>query len=305
MTGQRGALAAPDRAPAAYQVTWIDHGHAAPGMPSPANGLDAERRRWLAAISPAPAPARVNPVSSRTRIDGAWRIAERRLDEHLFYAIAHGGCAGMIAGAAVQLAAGDLLWIQPGVSHAFHPIPGPRMTVWHLRVGPHLPACGTPWLRVRQAWPAHALVADLVAEPALAQPADLAAAKLGAGLASLALTCWRLAGADTAAVGRLSPERLAALTRFVRSAHRTRRTPRACAAFLGLSPVHFARLLRATVGRAPRTWLMEERLRAAAQRIEESRLTIAAIAAEFGYGDAHLFSRQFRQVHGVPPRARR
>lgn len=52
-------------------------------------------------------------------------------------------------------------------------------------------------------------------------------------------------------------------------------------------------------------WLVRERLRWAAQRLSESDIAIGDLARQLGYPDIFSFSRQFKQVHGVSPRAHR
>lgn len=70
----------------------------------------------------------------------------------------------------------------------------------------------------------------------------------------------------------------------------------------GLAPAYFARRFAATVGCAPREWLVAERMRRAATLLLEHDVPIGAIADQLGYGDLFLFSRQFRRAFGVSPR---
>jgi AraC-like DNA-binding protein len=72
---------------------------------------------------------------------------------------------------------------------------------------------------------------------------------------------------------------------------------------LGISHDYFSRVFRRTFGVAPRSWLMRERIRAAALRLSETTLSIKDVAHQFGYGDVFLFSRQFKKVMGEAPRS--
>lgn len=81
--------------------------------------------------------------------------------------------------------------------------------------------------------------------------------------------------------------------------------PADLARVLGLSTDYAARLIRATVGRPPRRWIVERRLRQIASTLLESTATIEAIADHYGYSDANLLCRQFRQHYGVSPGAYR
>lgn len=102
--------------------------------------------------------------------------------------------------------------------------------------------------------------------------------------------------------GKLSPQQLGDLAAHVAERIDARPTPSELAGVLGLSPTHFARVFKATVGCTPRAWLVRERIRHAATRLRESDRPIAEIAAEFGYDNPFLFSRQFAEVMGCSPR---
>ena len=101
--------------------------------------------------------------------------------------------------------------------------------------------------------------------------------------------------------GQLRPGALAQLHAYVARHVHDRPTPADLARQLGYQPAYFRRIFRATTGLTPRRWLLETRFQLAGQRIHESREPINIIAAEFGYDDALLFSRQFKDVHGMSP----
>lgn len=71
----------------------------------------------------------------------------------------------------------------------------------------------------------------------------------------------------------------------------------------GLSRGRFSQLFAQRVGRPPRTYLTEQRMRAAAALLRESGLPIGRIAEQLGYRDAHFFSRHFKAHHGTSPSA--
>jgi AraC-like DNA-binding protein len=269
--------------------------------PPPLSG--AQRQAWLAALGDSRSVVQISPTSGVTRVTASWIIKPRALTDHLFYFLDAGGCSGCIADAAVELRAGDLLWLQPGTAHEFRQNPGQRPRILHVRVMPGCPSVAhQPPLVLRDAWTLRPLLYELLNESLV--PAIHAAhrsERLRALLASLAIGAWRLA--DHQQGPGLSPERLRRLLQFVRTDARRRRTIVQCAQELGLSHLHFTRLVRATFGVPPRTWLLHERMRAAAIRLQETALPVAAVALEFGYLDPHLFSRQFRDVIGCPPTA--
>lgn len=79
-------------------------------------------------------------------------------------------------------------------------------------------------------------------------------------------------------------------------------SPADLAAELDLSPDYFARIFRRSLGRPPRAWLVEERIRSAAACLLESDARISAIAAAHGYAGLTIFGRQFRTIMGGSPR---
>ena len=72
-----------------------------------------------------------------------------------------------------------------------------------------------------------------------------------------------------------------------------------------LSPAYFSRLFRATFNTSPRRWILEERIRHAAQWMSDSELNVSEVAYRLGYENPHLFSRQFKSVFGMSPKAYR
>ncbi|RJF95072.1 helix-turn-helix domain-containing protein [Noviherbaspirillum saxi] len=72
------------------------------------------------------------------------------------------------------------------------------------------------------------------------------------------------------------------------------------ASLVNLSPYHFARLFKATIGMAPHSYVTEQRIQEA-QRLLKSDRTIAEIAAVTGFASQAHMSDVFRRRFGVPP----
>lgn len=218
-----------------------------------------------------------------------WDTGERTLDEHLVYAIQHGNARLDSESRSWQLGPGRACLLPPGVAFRVRAgQPSPRLT--RLR------------LRMQAAWGSEAVVFDVTAE--LRRVLDLLADRPDPGLAHAA--AWDRAGglllatalaraiAGRGAVGLLA-QCQAAVERDPLL------TPRDLARAVGLSHDWFTRAFRAAAGRPPRRWLVEARVRLAAQHLADGDEAAWAVATRLGWRDPKLFGRQFRAVMGQPP----
>jgi AraC family transcriptional regulator len=69
----------------------------------------------------------------------------------------------------------------------------------------------------------------------------------------------------------------------------------------GLSPAHFARAFKESVGRAPHQHLMMLRLDRARRLLEERGAVLADVALRAGFADQAHFTRLFKRAFGVTP----
>ena len=73
----------------------------------------------------------------------------------------------------------------------------------------------------------------------------------------------------------------------------------------GVSERTLRRQFHAATGTSPHAYLLQRRTAEARRLLGETDLPVKAIAARLGYADVYFFSRQFRQLAGVPPAAYR
>lgn len=78
-------------------------------------------------------------------------------------------------------------------------------------------------------------------------------------------------------------------------------TVEAMARQAGLSRYHFSRLFAAHTGMAPAAWLTDQRVRAAARLLRDTRLPLKEIAPRCGFPNANYLGRVFRRHAGMPP----
>jgi AraC family transcriptional regulator len=69
-----------------------------------------------------------------------------------------------------------------------------------------------------------------------------------------------------------------------------------------VSPFHFARQFRATVGLSPHQYVFQQRVQKSVGLIRAGKLPLAQIAVESGFHDQSHLTRAFRKVFGTTPR---
>lgn len=72
---------------------------------------------------------------------------------------------------------------------------------------------------------------------------------------------------------------------------------------IGISPSHFSRCFRQSVGMPPHRYVMQRRVLRAKQLLTQTSLPLSEIALAAGFSDQSHFSRHFHRQTGVPPRA--
>lgn len=70
---------------------------------------------------------------------------------------------------------------------------------------------------------------------------------------------------------------------------------------VGMSPFHFAHVLKRQVGVTPMQYLRQARVEAAREQLLHSGLSLKTIARLTGFANPYHLSRVFKQVTGVPP----
>ena len=78
-------------------------------------------------------------------------------------------------------------------------------------------------------------------------------------------------------------------------------TVKEMAEFCNLSQVQFRRVFERHVGISPKRFVDEVKLKAAAQRIQYTSLSIKQVSDLFNYKDQFHFSRRFKELFGVTP----
>lgn len=77
------------------------------------------------------------------------------------------------------------------------------------------------------------------------------------------------------------------------------------ASMVDLSESQFRLLFKSFTGKSPRTYIYEYKMTSAVELLLHTNLKINEIALQVGYEDANYFTRQFKYVYGLSPRAYR
>jgi AraC family transcriptional regulator len=78
---------------------------------------------------------------------------------------------------------------------------------------------------------------------------------------------------------------------------------RELASLCGLSRSYFAKAFKISLGAPPHRWVVQERIRRAAEMLEQTNESISVIALSCGFADQSHFTRAFRTALGASPAA--
>jgi AraC family transcriptional regulator len=106
---------------------------------------------------------------------------------------------------------------------------------------------------------------------------------------------------DRTAERGLAPWRLRRVLDLLEARPTERVSMERLAAEAGLSQAHFARAFKASTGAAPYQWQLRARLKRAQAMLEETEVSVEAVAQATGFGDAAHLARRFRAATGTSP----
>jgi AraC-like DNA-binding protein len=236
------------------------------------------------------------------RIPSRWRVNQRFPREHLFYFPTDGRLAGQLAdGAEFTTQPGELLWVPADTPFQFWLPEGEKLSLCRFRLSVNRELSAPDVVRFPGAGACRLWMEQLATEAEAALPHQTE--RVRGLLLCLFTELVRLGTLAETATGGLTTTQVDSLRTLVaeRGASGGWLAPADLARHLRLSPDYFTRLFTRTLGIPPRRWLLEQRIRLAALRLEESQLNVTEVAAEFGYENVFLFSRQFRQVMARSP----
>jgi AraC-like DNA-binding protein len=263
---------------------------------------------------------------------GPWRIAERRLLDHLVVGIAKGRGRFRVGAETFEVLPGDVVWIPPDTWHEMEGFaPGmtcpylhgdlvyrPQVSHWDFSIpgGTTDLTAFAPLMHPPLPHPELDRLPGLHRGAAARQAIDLLGEICREAARGLPHASLRLSGLFTELIAELLRGQLSAelgdahlplledaAARLRRLGERARIADLADAA--GLSPSRFRELFARHFGSSPRRYGQMARIRRAKELLVASPLSISEVASRTGFADVHTFSKAFRACEGVPPSAYR
>jgi AraC-like DNA-binding protein len=266
--------------------------------------LRVGERGWLASLRSPEASLAFHPYYyGYQRIPRGLSLPMRSIDDQLMSLIVRGRGRVRTRRSEVALKPGVFFWIAPRVLHEIRSAPGlVRYTLRFrlLRGGREVRPRAAILIR-ESAWGLLDWMERLGRELQLGDP--FSAERLPRLIALLSADAFAMNEAAPEDSARLSSARCDRLMAYVAEHLAERPSPAEMARRVGLSPDYFSRAFRRTFGTSPRTWLLRERIRHAANQLVDTTRSVKEVAFRLGYGDVYLFSRQFKQVMGLSPRS--
>ena len=247
------------------------------------------------------------PLYGCSSVPADWKVPLRSINEHLVYFVVNNACEGRVGKCTFRLEPGTFSWIMAGAAHEIWIFKGSRPFRLYFfkieirdRQGRSL-RLKQNQIVLRNCWDIRSRMSEIV---------ELMQVRLAyhephlRGLLTVLFSRVLQKSPGQISGGTVfSDLQRRSLLRYVQRQIAERLTARDLASVLQLSPDYFSRTFRRTFSISPRQWLLNERIRLAAQALTGTGRSVSDVAYQFGYRDVYLFSRQFKQVFGLSPRA--
>ncbi|MFW5845461.1 MAG: helix-turn-helix domain-containing protein [Planctomycetota bacterium] len=240
----------------------------------------------------------------------SWHNPWRSIDQHVLHLMLKGRAWLLVDGPRGErrrgLDPGDFCWMAPWTRFETRLVdPADPPIMYHFRFRLDDAAGGLhdfahPWFILPQAWELRPPCEQWVQAYRRCGP-DLEVQQQACLMLIAAALRQRLMEED-AGGPRLDADQRAAIARYLERHGHEAVTSADLARVVGLGRAWFTRLFTATYGSAPRSWLLRERLQRAAAALLEGSAPVAQVAADHGYRQTALFSRQFKREFGCSPR---
>lgn len=243
-------------------------------------------------------------MSNHISIGADMHIAEREIPDHLLYYLSAGRLHARVDGESFTLHPGQLLWVQPYVSHAFDFDKNSKSgAIYFMRFkigkhhGFHLPESfrlspgnkhiENSWDQINLRHREQSPFSDL---------------RLRCHLTDFLIQILTLSAEQQQQCDGLRPQQKTRAINFIHQHLHLRFSIDEVAAQLDMNTDYFGRQFKKTFGQTPQAYIKQERIHQACGLLSESGRSISDVAATLGYEDPYFFSRQFKAVMKLSPR---
>lgn len=229
----------------------------------------------------------------------------RSLDDHLVYYLTHGRISAWITGHKTCLKTGMIIWLSPNTHHHFwfEPKDAERANLYHFRFrlsNQEISGKETGFLLRERMQDTEKLI-SMYYEEAQSAKRDKNQ-RLRNILYLLFSDCKNHGQESLKPETRLNNAVYKTILDYTKSHIKDWPSPADLASSIGYSSDYFTRVFRKSFDITPQRWLVQQRIRAIAEEMENSPRSISEVAFDYGYKDIYFFSRQFKQVIGISPR---
>lgn len=239
-------------------------------------------------------------LGTEWRFDGSYAFCQNK-----FYFVTEGTFHITIDGTEYTAQSGSWFFIPAGVSHKYHRFPDkPMAKYWvHFDVYPSnglffplnihycVDASNTP-----QVWRLFEEFSKICESHDLSDRL-----KVKAILLNLIAEYLKLAGKQTVKIYSEKDEDLRNVLSYINENFRHNMTTNELAAICHMHPTHFIRAFKAKMAQTPQQYVINVRMEYAKQMLDQSDLSMLAIAEEIGFYDLAHFSRAFKRHFSMSP----
>ena len=269
--------------------------------------VSLNEKDWLIALSSPTTKVHFELSGHHSRLapEPGWVNGVRHIHEHLVYFVMEGSCSAVLGGKKVRASAGSLCWVCPTTPFRFFQgAQDQPLVIYRFRFrvtqGRRVLRPAAAFRFLPEAWSVVDTIKQIILEAE--RPGKFVAWKARTLLSLLSIQVFETSPLQKRGGSVFDHVQRAKIATLLSEKTAIRPTPSDLARLLGYSPGYFARIFHRSYGLAPRTWLLQQRLRHAAVLLRESSSRVSNIAHQLGYSEVYLFSRQFRQMFGASPK---
>jgi AraC-like DNA-binding protein len=243
-------------------------------------------------------------VSGYTQIDKSWGFKDRVMPDHIFYFLTEGGIIIEFDDERIHMKKSSCFWIKPLTKHTFNfDNKFKTAKVYHYRfiVKPELDIRGKSLIFEE----AHELKYYFEDAYEKTQYNKINALRLKIIFTNLviAMSDYYDSYEKDQKKTKLNPVAFKKIREAIENDPTRAWTARDLSQMAALSLDYFTVLFKGTTGVAPKSWLLQQKVKKASLLLLESTETISRCADQLGFTDIYHFSRCFKNHFGLSPKA--